>query len=58
MSSIDEIVRLGENICQTMDRMIRADNDFALEMNIRLEQMEWEQIRWVNEIKAIKGRFC
>ena len=58
MKSIDEIVELSEQICGNLQRMIAAEYQMTYEMQIRLEQMEWEQIRWVSEIKAIKERYC
>lgn len=55
---IEEIIELGERIGNKLDIIIAEEYRFAYEVSLRLEQMAWEQMRWVDEIKAIKERYC
>ncbi len=54
MSELKYLIESAENLCKTIDKIIEKDKEFCIEVQIALEQCNWEILKQTNNLKQIQ----
>jgi len=55
---IQELIVTAELLCANLDKAIQAEKDFAFKVTLEFEKMRRQQLIYLDNLTAIKERFC
>ena len=58
MKNINELIEITERLTDQLDQNANNENEFCVDLQMKLEQMSWETFKIASELKELLNFLC